>query len=131
MIWLVSVKIDTHLLLCAAPSPPIVSIVRSSTTAIAGQPLTLTCSASIQEGIRGIPTLIWTKDNVELITEYSSGSLNLSFLSLHINDSGVYACTARLFIPKVGVDISGVDTASISVQSIFLYLSECDDFVIL
>ena len=60
--------------------------------------------------------LMWSKDDIELITEYSSGSLNLSFLSLHINDSGVYICTVRLFLPEVGVDVSGVDRVSVTVS---------------
>ena len=92
------------------------SIVHSSNTTIVGQPLILTCSASVEESVSGIPMLTWSKDDIELITEYSSGSLNLSFLSLHINDSGVYICTVRLFLPEVGVDVSGVDRVSVTVS---------------
>ena len=98
-----------------APSPPSVSIALSSSIAVAGQPLTRTCSASVQDGISGTPTLIWTRNGMELPGEGSSGSL--SFSPLHTSHGGVYTCIARLTIPEAGVDVSGTDTIAIVVQS--------------
>ena len=84
-----------------------------------GQPLTLNCSASIQEGITGTPILTWTKDGVQQTAEFSSGSLVLSFPSLHKTHSGLYICNARLIIPEAGVDVSGTNTTSVLVQSMW------------
>ena len=90
-------------------------IAPSSIIVVAGQPFTRTCSASVQDGISGTPTLIWTRNGIELSGEGSSGSL--SFSPLRTSHGGVYTCTARLTIPEAGVDVSGTDTITIVVQS--------------
>ena len=95
------------------------SIVHSSDSVTARQPLTLTCSATVQEGIGGTPMLTWTRNGVELSGEERSGSLVFSFSPV-IRDTGEYVCTARLTIPEAGVDISGSNTASILVQGVFI-----------
>ena len=91
------------------------SIVRSSDSVTAGEPLTLTCSATVQEGIRGTPTLMWTKNDIVL-----NGSLSISFSPVLISHAGEYTCTARLTISEAGVDVSGNNTASVFVQGTFL-----------
>ena len=82
----------------------------------AGRPLSLNCSASIQDGISGTATLTWTRVDDVLPIEATSEPPLLSFSSLRTNHGGKYTCTARLFIPEAGVDVSGDNTASISVQ---------------
>ena len=90
---------------------------------MAGQPLTLTCSTSVQEGINGSLTLTWTKDDLEQPGEVRSGSLSLPFAQLHTSHGGVYICTARLIIPEAGVDISESNLTTITVQSMMYSLS--------
>ena len=88
------------------------SIVQPSGPFIAGQSLALTCSATVLEGSSGSPTLTWTRGGVQ----QSTGS-RLTFSSLLTSHSGVYTCTARLTIPEAGVDVSGLNTTNVSVQS--------------
>ena len=79
---------------------------------MAGQSLTLTCSATVQEGISGSPTLMWTKGGVQ----QSTGS-SLTFDPLLTSHGGVYTCTARLTISEAGVDVSGLNATIVRVQS--------------
>ena len=79
---------------------------------MAGQSLTLTCSATVQEGISGSPILIWTKGGIQ----QSTGS-TLTFDPLLTSHGGVYTCIARLTIPKAGVDVSGLNATIVRVQS--------------
>jgi hypothetical protein len=102
-----------------------VSIVHSSDSVTAGELLTLTCSATVQEGIGGTPTLTWTRNGVELSGEEQSGSLILSFSPV-IRDAGEYTCTARLTIPDAEVDVSGNNTANVFVQGILCVLMRED-----
>ena len=87
---------------------------------MAGQTLTLTCSASLQQDVNGSPTLMWTRDGVEQPGEASSDSLSLSFSPLLTSHGGVYTCTARLTIPEAGVDVSETNTTIVTVQSTLL-----------
>ena len=93
----------------------------------AGQPLTLNCSASIQEGIRGIPVLTWTREDASLSSDITSAPPLLSFPSLLTSHAGRYTCTARLSIPEAGVDIPGVRTTNVSIQCIQLYRHDTYD----
>lgn len=93
------------------------SIVRSSDSVTARQLLTLTCSATVQEGIGGTPMLTWTRNGMGLGGEELSCSLVLSFSPI-ISDTGEYTCTARLAIPEAGVNVSGTNTTSLLVQGI-------------
>ena len=97
--------------------PPTVSIApyNNSVIAQAGQPFTLTCSASTQ-GVSAMPTLMWIRDGDILPIESGSGPLDLSFSPLHTSDGGPYTCTAILNIPEAGVDVSGTNTTNIFVQ---------------
>ena len=97
-----------------APLPPTVNIVHSTSPVMAGQRLTLTCSATVKVSIDGSPTLTWTRDGVE----QSSGSV-LTFDPLRTSHGGVYTCTARLHIPEAGVDVSGANATSVVVKSVF------------
>ena len=81
---------------------------------MAGLPLTLTCSATVQECIDVSPTLTWTRDGVE-----QSSGLDLTFDRLLTSHGGVYTCTARLNIPEAGVDVYGTNTTTVVVQSMF------------
>ena len=94
------------------------SIISSNSTVMAGWPLSLNCSASVQEGISGTPTLTWTKDGDDLPSEANAVPPLLSFSSLRTSHAGRYTCTARLNIPVAGVDVSGANTANVSIQSI-------------
>ena len=94
------------------------SITPFNSVVMAGQPLSLNCSASIQDGISGTPSLTWTRvDDDDLPTEVTSEPSLLSFSSLRTSHAGRYTCTARLSIPEAGVDVSGDNTTSIFVQS--------------
>ena len=98
----------------SAPLPPTVSIAYFSSPVMAGQSLTLICSAVVQEGISGNPTLMWTRDGVgDFIVP---GSL-LTFEPLLTSHGGVYTCTATLTIPEARVDVSGVNATILYVQS--------------
>ena len=88
---------------------------------MAGQPLTLTCSASIQERIRGIPVLTWTKEDTSLSSDVVSAPPVLSFPSLRTSHAGRYTCTARLSIPEAGVDVSGNSRTNVSIQCIHFH----------
>ena len=102
---------------CTVPSPPTVSITPFNNVTLAGQSLTLNCSASIQDGIRGTPTLMWTRVDDVLTIEATSEPPLLSFSSLRTSHAGRYTCTARLAISEAGVDVSGANTTGVSVQS--------------
>ena len=102
------------------PSPPVVNVIFSNSTIIAGQLLTLTCSATIQEGIRGTPTLTWSREGFdELPVETTSSPPLLIFSSLRTSHGGQYTCIARLSIPDAGVVVSGSNTTNVSVQSMW------------
>ena len=107
----------------AAPAPPTVQITQSSASPVAGEPLTLNCSATIQEGIMGSPTLAWSRDGAEQAT--GAGSLSLPFTSLATSDGGIYVCAARLTIPLAGVDVTSSNTTTVAVQSMFILSSFC------
>ena len=85
---------------------------------MAGRTCRLSCSASIQDGISGTPTLTWTREIDGFPNEAISESSLLSFSSLHTSHAGNYTCTARLIIPEAGVDVSGANTTTISIQCI-------------
>ena len=114
-------KLILYYTFVAVPSPPTVSIDPFNRLETAGQPLTLTCSASIQEGIRGTPVLTWTRDDAILSSDVTSAPPLLSFPSLRTSHAGRYTCTARLSIPEAGVDISGDRTTTVSIQCIQLH----------
>ena len=105
----------------SVPSPPTVSIVRSSDSVTARELLTLTCSATVQEGIGGTPMLTWTRNGGMLNGEEDSGSLVLSFSPV-VRDAGEYTCIARLTIPEAGIDVSETNTASVFVQGIIMFV---------
>ena len=93
------------------------SIAPFNSLEMAGQSLTLNCSVTIQDGIRGTPTLTWTRVDDDLPTEATSEPPLLSFSSLYTSHAGRYTCTARLFIPEARVDVSGVNTTTVTVES--------------
>ena len=86
---------------------------------MAGQSLTLNCSVSVQEGIRGTPVLTWTREGASLSSDATLAPPLLSFPSLHTSHGGRYTCIARLSIPEAGVDVLGANTTNISVQCIY------------
>ena len=110
------VRLLTRLYGIAVSSPPTVSITPFNCLEMAGQPLTLTCSVSIQEGIRGTPVLTWTREDASLSSDVTSAPPLLFFPSLRTSHAGRYACTARLSIPEAGVEISGDSTTNVSIQ---------------
>ena len=99
------------------PLPPTVSIVHSSLSVMAGGSLTLNCSASVQQGITGSPTLMWTRGGDHLPDGASSDGPSLTFDPLLTSHGGVYTCTVRLTIPEAGVDVAGANTTRVVVQS--------------
>ena len=103
----------------AVPFPPTVSIDFFNRLEIAGQPLTLNCSASIQEGIRGTPVLTWTKEDVSLSSDVTSAPPLLSFPSLRTSHAGRYTCTARLSVSEAGVNVLGTNTTTVMVESTY------------
>ena len=114
----------TYVCACSVvPSPPTVSIDPFNSLEMAGQPLTLNCSASIQEGIRGTPVLTWTRPEGfgDLPSEATSATPLLTFPSLLTSHAGQYTCAARLIISEAGVDVSGASTANISIECIQLH----------
>ena len=115
-------KLILYYTFVAVPSPPTVSIDPFNRLETAGQPLTLNCSASIPEGIRGTPVLTWTRKDASLLSDaITSAPPRLSFPSLHTSHAGRYTCTARLSIPEAGVDVSGDSTTNVSIQCIQLH----------
>ena len=116
-----SVCVYQSLSLSAVPSPPTVIIDPFNRLETAGQSLTLTCSASVQEGIRGTPVLTWTREDASLLSDFISAPPLLSFPSLRTSHAGRYTCTARLSIPEAGVDVSGNSRTNVSIQCIHFY----------
>ncbi len=103
-------------LLSPAPSPPTVSIDPFNHLETAGQPLTLICSVSIQEGIRSIPVLTWTREDANLSSDVTLAPPLLSFPTLHTSHAGKYTCVSRLSIPETGVNIFVNSTTNVSIQ---------------
>ena len=81
-----------------------------------GESLTLICSASIQEGVRGTPQLTWTREGDALQNEATSSPPFLTFSTLRTSHGGEYTCSARLTIPEAGVDVTGTNTTIIFVM---------------
>ena len=115
----VNVLVQLHVAISfpAAPLPPTVSIVHSNVSVMAGESLTLTCSASLQDGITGSPTLMWTGGGNQLPGDASLDGPSLTFAPLNTSHGGLYTCTGRLTIPEAGVDVAGANTARVVVQS--------------
>ena len=103
----------------AVPSPPNVSIDPFNHLEMAGQPLILNCSASIQEGIRGTPELTWTREDASLSSDVTPSPPLLSFPSLRTSHAGRYTCSARLTIPEAGVDLFGDSTTNVSIRCMY------------
>ena len=72
----------------AVPAPPTVGINPFNHLEMAGQPLTLNCSASVQEGIRGSPVLTWTRKDASVSNDVISAPSLLSFPSLQTSHAG-------------------------------------------
>lgn len=101
------------------------SIVPSSDSVMAGDPLSLTCSATVQEGISGTPTFSWSRDDGALPDDVDDASPLLSFPSLRTSHGGGYTCTARLSIPEAGVNVFDTNSVNVSVQSMLSRLYQC------
>ena len=86
--------------------------------ALAGQSFRLTCSALPQEGVGGTVTLTWTRNDMELPAANESSGALVSISPVLTSHGGQYTCTARLTFPEAGIDISGANTTSISIQCI-------------
>ena len=117
------------------PSPGI--SVTGALVAEAGQPVSLTCVATVVEYLIVSPTLQWMRLNGSILEEGqnpSAGSsplvsgtnstLKASFNPLLASHGGQYLCTASINVSGVPVTSNNTGT-SISVQSKLLVFSSC------
>ena len=105
----------------AVPSAPVLRINPFNSVISAGLTLRVVCSLMPQEGIiysNDTLTTLWTRDGMPLPSGESLGLL-IVISAVNTNHAGQYTCTTRLNIPEAGVDISGTNTTSISVRSMF------------
>ena len=105
----------------AVPSAPVLRINPFNSVISAGLTLRVVCSLILQEGIlynEATLTTLWTRDGTPLPSRESLGPL-LVISAVNTSHAGQYTCTTRLNIPEAGVDISGTNTTSISVRSMF------------
>ena len=105
----------------AVPSAPVLRVNPFNSVISAGLTLRVVCSLIPQEGIiysNDTLTTLWTRDGMPLPSGESLGPL-IVISAVNTNHAGQYTCTTRLNIPEAGVDISGTNTTSISVRSMF------------
>ena len=78
------------------PAPPVWAAILLSTSPIAGQPLTLTCTVTLAPGTAATPTVTWTGPAVNsgIQATPSSGEYTLSFEVLQEAFYGSYGCMA-------------------------------------
>ena len=100
--------------------PPNVSI-STSGDSIAGQNYSLSCSASVVDGLVVLPDLTLTAPNSSVISSsMNTSSLVYMFSSLRTSDGGPYTCTATVNITGVTIHQSPT-TETIIVASEYYY----------
>ena len=119
----------THFFQHTAPPIPVVVIVASSDSAVAGESLKLTCSATVvPDNLIIDPILTWSRPGVDQIGVEESietaSNLSLTFSPLYTSHGGVYVCSARLTNPEAGVDVTGIQMTTINVQSKLMIFSK-------
>ena len=97
----------------APPIPVVVIVPTSSDSAVAGESLKLTCSATVvPDNLIIDPILTWSRPGVDQIGVEESietaSNLSLTFSPLYTSHGGVYVCSARLTNPEAGVDVTGI-----------------------
>ena len=118
----------------ALPAPDVV--ITSSGDATAGQPYTLTCTATVIENLVVPPTVEWligrqSVSNGDGIivepTEVSevNSSRVLRISTLRSSHGGQYTCRARINIPSIGIsELDGMEQMDVNVPS-----KSCDNIV--
>ena len=96
---------------------------------MAGEPLTLTCTVSVLEGVSGVPVIAWRRpdgssvDSDDLVTVGDSETSDqittraLEFHSLYTSHGGQYTCIATLDVD--GSTSTALVTKDVIVQSKF------------
>ena len=95
---------------------------------VAGYNFSITCSATVTEGIVGVPVLAWTDSNgrpigstgdITLNDQVTSGQMTnrtLFFDPIRTSDEGSYICTATLSSPALTVALNSTTLYTIDVQ---------------
>ena len=95
------------------------SVSSSTSTAMAGNLVTLTCSVALPDGVTGSPLLQW--EGPGGILQHSANSSgqevisNLTLSAIRTTQAGQFTCTASLS------DFIESDTTSIAVQSEYVF----------
>ena len=93
--------------------------------ALAGASHRVFCSVIVQDGImesNNTLTVMWTRGDGGMLLSVGESFGSHIFLSpVRTSHGGQYTCTTRLNIPEAGVDVSGANTTSISIQCTHLH----------
>ena len=108
------------LLIPAVPTITVGASITSSPTApfTAGQPYTLTCTATVTGGdtLSTTTTITWIHPSGS-VTSGTGSSLDLSLNPLHVSDAGQYTCNVSVSSPFLTGAQSSTDTYTINLQS--------------
>ena len=107
-----------QILLFVAPPPPTVTVSSPPVTE-AGQPLSLTCTATVIPHLAMDPLLEWVGPNDSIMDPVGSGetfSRTLVFSPLRTSHGAQYSCRVTINITDIPVVVS-VDTVNVTVQS--------------
>ena len=98
-----------------------------SNGSVAGTTITLTCTVSLPQPLREVPSIVWiAPDGTEIgngtILDVETCSLTpyietLTFSPLHTDYGGEYTCSAGVNIEEAGVSIANSSSVTITVQS--------------
>ena len=110
-----------QILLFVAPPPPNVTVSSPPVTE-AGQPLSLTCTATVTPHLAMHPLLEWVGPNSPLysimdpVRSGETFSRTLVFSPLRTSHGGQYSCRATINITDIPAE-SSMDTVNVTVQS--------------
>ena len=121
----------------AAIRAPLIDI-HSGGTSTAGQPYTLSCTATVVENLVVPPRLEWLEtdhdrrvvgsNNISVgipVTTGTNTSLTFTFVPLHTSHGGKYTCRATINIPAISLLSSGETDFVVVVKSKHFGRSAC------
>ena len=111
---------------------PVVSVSRTSSNPVVGDPFEFVCSVSVVDRLIVSPEITWTKyvssaDNplpdddisVDAVHADNENELSLKFSSLNTSDAGRYTCEAVLTVPQIDTTCSNINSEVLTLQSEF------------
>ena len=110
---------------------PVVSVSRTSSNPVVGDPFEFVCSVSVVDRLIVSPEIIWTKYvssasnalpddiSVDAVHTDKENELSLKFRSLNTSDAGRYTCEAVLTVPRIATTCSSIHSEVLTLQSEF------------